>query len=412
MHNIHINLISEQIIPNLIPTLSDPDCIGVILIFGDDTMDEKANRLEQIYSERGIPILWSCHGNSSHNLPKLKEQAVSLITYLKDNFSDKRWVLNATCGTKPMSLAMTMAFYQHNSHLPENMETALILYTDSQNKSIPLLNDNVDYQLPYRSVLSLEELLAANGFMMMSATDKHNDQIVLDRAELTEFLGHKFSSNCRRMFSALHGMATGAAKDFPINKRQTMSSIPHGAYAEVYLRLNDEGLLIWNGESNEIEFCSENACRYLAGLWLEELTYLQALKCGFEEVAMSVEGLWGDKYDRENAQIRGDVPKGNNNEFDVLIRHKNQLLTIECKARYWDGKSHDSSESTHQDVMHKLDNLGNKLGGLFARNLLVSAFSISEAMKKRASDNRIKVCDDISVGKIKRQFDFLFKEMD
>jgi|GEM_PF-4868206 hypothetical protein len=412
MQTIHINLISDQITPNLIPSFADPNCSGAILVFGDSTLDTKGDRLEEIYQQRGIPVVWRSHGKSSHHLPTLKQQAQDLLNYLTEHHIDKRWVLNATCGTKPMSLAMTLAFYQHNANLPQDGEQALILYTDSQNKAIPILNENIDFQLPYKSVLTLEELLAANGFWVTDSTDQENDSIVHDRAELTLFLGQQFAGPCQNMLGSLQAMASTAAKDFPTNQQQQMRQIPRGPFVQVYTKLAQAGLINWQEESKQIQFCSEDACRYLAGLWLEELTYLQALQCGFEQVAMSVEGVWGTKMDQHRALMQGRSDKGKNNEFDLLIRHKNQLLIIECKARFWGADVKQQGVSNDQDTLHKLDTLGNKLGGLYARNLLISAYEVNTSMVNRAKVNRIQVCDRVNANKIKQCLYELKQAMD
>ncbi|MBB1420781.1 DUF1887 family protein [Pseudoalteromonas sp. SG43-7] len=412
MKTLHINLVSEQIIPNLIPTFSDSNCSGVVLVFGDDKLKEKGETLKEIYAERHIPVLESITGTSSHNLYQLNKQAAKLLDYLKANHADKRWVLNVTCGTKPMALAMTLAFYQHNEHHAKGENSALIIYTDTQNKTISVLNENVGSQLPYQSVLTLEELLAANGFTVTASTGSENDNDLQQRADLTTYLGQQFSGPCKGMLSSLQYLASEAAKHFPESSKQEMPSAPHGAYAEVYLKLTNAKLIDWRSGSKEITFCSFDACRYLAGLWLEELTYLQALACDFEEVAMNVEGVWAAKAEQKFATDYDSPLKGKNNEFDVLVRHKNQLLTIECKAQNWGANKQEKDVSTNQDTMHKLDNLGSKLGGLYARNLLISATELTDAMHARAKTNHIKVCQTSNLFKIKAALQDFHNEMD
>jgi len=344
-------------------------------------------------------------------LSGIKRQAKELIDFLKNNHSDKRWVLNATCGTKPMALTFTSAFNEYNATLSNINDSAFIIYTDSQNKEIPLLNDGIEFSLPYKSELTIDEILAANGFMIMSAVTKNNDDDIIKRKDLTEYLSNKLLQDCIGMLGTLQAMATEASKDFPNNKVQSMRKEPISTYAQVYNKLNENGLISWDSDTKTIIFNSEDACRYLAGRWLEEMTYLTALKCGFEEVAMSVEGVWGDKYDLADAQKDNRSLKGKNNEFDILIRTNNQLLTIECKARNWSANSQGVNESTQQDVMHKLDNLGRKLGGLFGLNVLVSVYSLTPAMIERAKSNRINVLDNINLDKMRQYLKDLNRKM-
>lgn len=397
MQTLHLNLVSEQLLPNMIPTFADPNCVGVIIIRGDDALQQQAQRLAAMYKVREIPVLAHIQGQSSFLLSALKQQAQEVLQLLQREHADKSWVLNVTCGTKPMALAFTSAFNlynaQHSQHRP-----ALIIYTDSQNKQIAVLNDNIECMLPYQSVMRLEELLEAHGFMLVSAIQSDNDAEVLARAELTHYLGGQFATRCQNMLAGLQYLATQAAQNFPDSASQTMPCIPYGPYAELYQTLECAGLVQWKHDSQDITFTSEEACRYLAGRWLEELTYLEAQKCGFEEVAMSVEGVWGDDETRQRALRSSAWQRGKNNEFDVLIRHNNQLLTIECKAKNWHASEHieQHETSSHQDVMHKLDNLGRKLGGLYGRNLLISARELTPAMHERAKQNRIGVCKNAS----------------
>lgn len=389
MQTIHINLVSDQLLPNLIPTFADEQCCGVVLVLGDETQQERAKMLSQLYMGRGLPIVWRSEGSSSHRLLQLQKQANSLIEWLDSHHADKKWMLNATCGTKPMALAFANAFNRFNTTRPEtakdSIPRALILYTDSQNKEFPLLNEGVDYALPWRSVMSLDEMLAANGFEMTSCIDATNDHAIQARAELTRYLGKQFQGACQKMLGGLQGMAVAASQDFPSHQHQTMPSVPYGPYAELYQHLVEAKLLAWDGQSAQIQFLTEEACRYLAGCWLEELAYLTALPFNFEQVAMGVEGRW-----------RGETPEpghkpGKNNEFDLLICHNNQLLTVECKAKQW--SSPQKGESTNQDVVLKLESLSRKLGGIYGERLLISARPLPEEMKRRAQDNRIRLCE-------------------
>ncbi len=387
MKTIHINLVSEQLIPNLIPTLGDQDCIGVVLVLGDSKFADKADRLENLYLRNNIPVLWRSQGMSSTRLSKLQEQANALIDHLATNHSNCHWVLNATCGTKPMALAFANAFNQ------QDKQQALVIYTDTEHKEIPLLNPGVEFTLPFKSVLSLDDYLLANGFEYEQAFNRDNDQEIHQRATLTRYLTKQLADKCHKMMSPLQVMATNASIDFPLSQMQTMPSVPHGDYAKLYQRLSDEGLLSWDGQSMQITFQSEDTCRYLAGRWLEEFTYLTALDCGAQEVAMNVTGRWlqdSRHFDSDNIT----------NEFDVLVLHNNQLLTIECKASNW--LKQEEYGSKNQDIIHKLDTLSKNLGGLFGSPMLVTAQQLSDAARSRITHNRFLCCEQATEKKLQQ----------
>lgn len=242
-------------------------------------------------------------------------------------------------------------------------------------------------------MLSLDQLLEANGFMMTDAIDASNDDAVVAREALSRFLAKHYSKEKNpQMLGQLHFHAAAAAKDYPNTATQILSHAPFNTWAKLYQRLADEGLIKWSEGEQEITFTSYEACRYLAGMWLEELTYLLAKGAGFEEVMMNVEGVWGDRHDRANFLTENTASKGKNNEFDVLVRHNNQLLTIECKAVNWQSKFANS-----QDVTQKLDNLSRKLGGVYGQSLLVSVYACPDAMRNRANDVNIALCEPVTI---------------
>lgn len=382
MKTIHINLVSDQLIPNLIPTLSDASCIGVILVLGDNSREQEADRLTQIYQRHGMKILWQSKGESSTSFDTLYLQAEQLLNELEQRHADCQWILNATCGTKPMSLAFTNVFNQNKQ--------SLVIYTDTQNREIPVIKQGVNFSLPFRSVLQLDDYLLANHFELESLIDSTNDDDIQQRADLTCYVARQFQTECRGMLGGMLAMAVSAVKDFPINQWQLMNSVPVGAFAVLYHRLHDEKLIEWEEGSKEICFLTEDAARYLGGGWLEEFTYLIASKCGAEYVAMNIFGHWLKGR-------HGHHEKEASNEFDVLILHNNQLLTIECKAGQW----HEKNKS--QEIINKLDLLSHKLGGLFGQNLLVTAQHLSDAANSRAKQNHIHCCENVTSNSLKHE---------
>jgi len=389
VQTLHINLVSEQLLPNLIPAFADPLCCGVVLVQGDDTQQAQAERLTVLYQGRGLPVLWQSQGSSSHRLVPLQGQANQLIDRLRREHADKRWMLNATCGTKPMALAFANAFNRYNLDHPQTalagIPQALIFYTDTQNKEMPLLNEGVDYAMPWQSAMRLDEMLAANGFFISHAIDRENDAAVQERAELTAYLGKQFQGACRYFLGSLQYAANMAASAHGGALLGEFKEKPKADDASLCQCLMEHGLIDWDGDSRQVHFASREAARYLAGGWLEELTYLSALACGFEQVAMSVEGTWQGPAVQQLKEL------GMNNEFDVLICHNNQLLTIECKAKHWGNKVR--GESTNQDVVLKLESLGRKLGGLFGVRLLISARPLPDEMRHRLKSNELAYCD-------------------
>ncbi|HHQ4593929.1 TPA: Card1-like endonuclease domain-containing protein [Aeromonas veronii] len=405
MQTLHINLVSDQLLPNLIPAFADKSCSGIVLVLGDSTLRHKADTLTQLYQGRGLPIVNISEGSSSHRPVLLQQQARELIDWLATHHGDKRWMLNATCGTKPMALVFANAFNRFNKDHPttENngIPQALICYTDSQNHELPLLNDGVDFAMQWQSVMTLDEMLAANGFEHGKCINKDNDQAVLARADLTRHLGRQFQRDCSHFLGALQYAAHYAEKT---DLCAELKDKPNHDAQKLCQALQEKGLLQWSPEQSRLlQFSNNNSCKYLSGGWLEELTYLNALDCGFDEVAMSVEGEWQSQAFKQNNE------RGKNNEFDVLICHNNQLLTIECKAKSWSNQQ--QGDSTNQDVVLKLESLGRKLGGLFSERLLISARPLPDEMVQRAKDNHIALCDRADGRTIRAELQRYFDKM-
>ena len=382
MQRIHVNLVSDQLIPNLIPTLSDRDCIGVVLVMGDNSRLAEAERLASIYQAAGKPVLWYSKGQSSTKFPHLLDQANTLLERLQQEHPEKQWILNATCGTKPMSLAFANVF--------NNAQNSLVIYTDTQNREIPVIKPGVNVSLPFRSVLDLEQYLLANHFELESAITPANDEEIQQRRELTFHLASQLTGKCQYMLGELLWLANAATQEFPRTQHQKMNTIPKKAHADLYQRLNDAGLVSWAAQSREITFTSEAAARYLGGCWLEEFTYLVALDCNVEYVAMNVQGHWL----REIPFAMDTVE----NEFDVLLVHNNQLLTIECKSGQFI-----KEKTKDQEIINKLDLLSQKLGGLFGKKLLVCAQQLTEPGRARAKQNRIACCESATQKSLARE---------
>ena len=100
---------------------------------------------------------------------------------------------------------------------------------------------------------------------------------------------------------------------------------------------------------------------------------------------MSVEGEW----------LKASSTKEGNsfNEIDLILVHNNHILIIEVKSA-------DLAKSkSGQDVVHKLDALHSKLGGLHAQGRLISLRTLDESTQDRL--RTIKSLNHISGEKIR-----------
>ncbi|MFN2335250.1 MAG: Card1-like endonuclease domain-containing protein, partial [Wenzhouxiangellaceae bacterium] len=84
--------------------------------------------------------------------------------------------------------------------------------------------------------------------------------------------------------------------------------------------MQSAGLLDFDGD-RELILRSADACRYIAGGWMEEYAWLTAAELGAEHVHAGLELTW-------NAGS-GTSPR---NELDLFVLHHNRALTVECKT--------------------------------------------------------------------------------
>ena len=131
-------------------------------------------------------------------------------------------------------------------------------------------------------------------------------------------------------------------------------------------RLVGAGLLDFDSK-RELVFKSVEACRYIAGGWLEEYAWLTAAELGAEHVHAGLELTW-------NAG-KGPSPR---NELDLFIVHRNRALTVECKTANM-GEGDETAK-----ILYKLDSIADRLSALPGNAVLLSAREVPELIIKRA----------------------------
>ncbi|MBF0583240.1 MAG: DUF1887 family protein, partial [Magnetococcales bacterium] len=177
---------------------------------------------------------------------------------------------------------------------------------------------------------------------------------------------------------------------------QTLDYDPGESLSILLARLAEEGMLQWTPQrARDVTFVSSESAAYIGGIWLEEFAYLQIRQAGLENIEVGVTVTWqNSKKDASHV----------NNEFDLLVTHRNRLLVVECKsgrvsAQKQAGQDHlcptckNPLDQKPQDIVHKIDALGKKVGGLFGSTLLLSAQKLDDRAKERAKRAKITVLD-------------------
>jgi hypothetical protein len=364
---IYINLISKQLIPNVIPTLSNKENIKKIyLVLAGSTYEDKAKLLEKYYKNKGLQDIEIFHCLDPNDYYSVRSKAKGLFKYIKTSHPDDSIVLNATGGTKPMSLAFTQEF-------DKLREKSMAIYMDTDNKKITILSDLDGLpNLPYKSVLDIEDYLRLNGFAADSWVDNFSKDHapILSRFNLSQTLINA-ANRPDQPISALNKICQKT--NFNQNGKKFLPEVeigfkPSAKLVQVLLMAAEHGMIKWQDQT--VFFDSEDAASYLGGGWFEELIYLAAHEVGIEHIALSLEG---HQINNRNASEEDNVK----NELDVVLVNNNQMMIIEAKTVNW------KSPGSGQNVTLKLDSLTADLGGPFAKGLLASALEFKDSTRDR-----------------------------
>ncbi len=366
---IQINLMSEQLLPNVIPTLSQgvDNIEKIYLVLAGNLFKSHALLLKSFYEKKGIKEVSIFHCADANDYYALRAKADELYKNIKVFYPDAYIALNATGGTKPMSIAFTQVF----DRLSEN---SMALYTDTANKKVIILNDADNIKdLPYLSVLSIDEYFSLYNFTVDSsiAHHDHTDNDIIDNGSLSKsclslVLRNKGIVGKLNSIAQTTNFGSGRVDRF-VSKVTLHSKIPK-PLSSFFKLAEIAGLLTLSLDC--IEFRDADVARYLGGGWIEELIYLAAIEAGITEVALNVEG---------------HQPQQAKNELDVVLLNNNQMLLIEAKTLNW---SAPQNKGKGQDTVLKLESLTKNFGGLYAKGMIVTLYPLTSAMQDRLADMR------------------------
>ena len=384
MSAIHVCLLSDQLLPNLIPILMERP--RRVYLVATDEMKARGRdaRMQRLLRRENIEVRVRPRAPST-GIDAVRGAAHKLAQELKNAEADKTIVLNATGGTKLLSMGFVEVFRDQLEGYPLR-----IIYTDTEHRSIETLVPRERPATPMESVLDVPSYLAAQGMVLEPAVsdDDRWRSGVETRRDVSEYL----ASNCEALGpflgalnKAVHGDGRSPGALLPNGAgltgraQQFGRSRPQGLWREALTRIADAGLLWWDGD-RELRFDSVESARYLGGHWLEEFAWLAARSTGLQDIRGSAIGRW-------ESQSGAAAPT---NEFDLLAVHDNRLLLLECKTGRLD--------AGEQAVAARLESLGRNAGGLFGSSLLVSARELPETMKGRCRSLGIRFLEQGAIG--------------
>lgn len=361
--DVHVCLVSEQLLPNLLPVLDNSLRPQIVALLVTPKMMATAERLELLLRETGVSVLKI--PLRAYRIADIREAVLETIA----QFPVNKPALNVTGGTKVMALGAYGVF--RDLDLP-------VFYVDSENHLV--LSLSPEYQtIQLADVLKIATCLKSYGYHIVS-TEKAELQpenrllyqaLIDDMTRWEKTLGH------------LNYFAGRAEKNlWTIVDHQHWESQQFCDLTELF---KQAGHL--DCADSRLIFKSEESRRLVQGGWLEQHVY------------SLLEDLRRSKKVRDVATgIVVENRRGTKNEIDVACTHANKLHLVECKTAKLrgDGKKGD-------DVVYKLDNLRDLMGGTYGQALLVSYHQLREEDVKRCQDNDVGVVCGRQLQQLKRK---------
>jgi hypothetical protein len=268
---------------------------------------------------------------------------------------------------------MTLAFFDAFRAAADR-----IVYTDTEHGSLETLRIGAQEaeRVPLASVLDVPTYLAAQGFVYEAArSDAPEWQRVAEgRGELTRALAGR-AQDLGALLRELNHLAREALDEHGeelLAPTQALRRPPPFPWSALLRQASALGVIAWDG-GRELSFRDADAARFLGGAWLEEFAWLAASELGPDDACCGVTGRW------EGADLA-------RNELDLVLVHANRLLLVECKTLRLG-----VNEARDQEILYKLDSLGEDVRSLFGQTVLLSARPLTRPVLERAAHQRIAV---------------------
>ena len=357
----HLMLVSDQPTPNLTPAIDQTIKPERIILLVSPNMSQRAEWLAEIYRPRGIRVeQWPI--DNAWDISHIQEQVMALLEKEDHLCQQKALALNATGGTKPMSIAAYDAFrawelpiyYVH----PEQDE---LIWLHPEGQPPHALEDRV----------RIKDFLLAHG-AQIQATGHH--QVPPTYRELAQRLITDIDYFADAL-GVLNWYANTAEKDL----RSGMLDSRHNNF-NAFQDLLDimEAINVLRQQNNQLLFANEDARFFANGGWLEQYVFatLNSLKKELPAIQDTAQGI---------EVIRGEGQS--RNELDIAFLANNRFHLIECKAKRFDR----GQASSGSEALYKLDSLADTIGGLKAKAMLISYKPLPKHDAQRARDLRIEV---------------------
>lgn len=367
MSTIHVCIISDQPIPNLLPLLLEKPAQAIFLVSPEKAVH--AARLSKLMSPRGVSV-------TIKEIPAFDFAAIASVCEgieKEAQVANADLVLNVTGGTKVAALAAFQIFFFSNRR---------IIYLDTFNRNLLQLAPEAIATEITENLIKTKDYLAAYGMNILSSGVSGNTQRKPALQKMVEIL-IKDSALLSRLNSAIDRYGKN-----PAHINLALNEL--GGGAEILAAALTATGAAEQTNSNNLHISTSENIFFCHGGWLEEYVYwtIKDLNRKYLDVALNVKVAWD-----------GKGKQATHNEFDVLFTHDNRLHLISCKTSNPDLETATGDKAT--ETLNELDTLAERAGGLFGRAMLVSSRKLREVDRERAKKMKIELVDGLNVLRLK-----------
>jgi len=354
----HLCLVSDQPTPNITPVLDASFKPQKVILLTSPEKQAQAERLKQVMQPAGVRVsCWQI--DDAMDVEHIRSRVLELLEKHEDGIA-----LNATGGTKPMSIAAYEVF--RGLDLP-------IFYVHPEKDRVVWMHPSGREAFDIEDRIRLPQFLQAHG---VRSESMNRTAMPGHLRELTRVLIRDIGRFTRAL-GTLNYLAFQASSSL-------RAALPDDKRAWKTLRdLLDlfAAASLLDVIGGDVRFRDEEARFFVNGGWLEHhvLSVVQKIRGGDSHIHDLAQGL---------EVVRGDV----RNELDVVFLCDNSLYLIECKTKQF--------RQGGSDVVYKLDALTDAMGGLRASSLLVSFQTLGKADGNRARQAGIHVCEGRNIQRL------------
>ncbi len=373
--NTHICLVSEQLLPNVLPAVLEE--VEHIILLSSPEMEEHYQLLKRFFSERGVKT-------TKYSINAFDFESV-LITCNKllEQFPDDKLTLNVTGGTKVAALAAWQQCWFSSRSIR-------IIYIDTASNRLLELGDQPTSKPLRDNILSVKEHLRCCGKVLIPDTGTPPSE-EFSRRQITIQLCNEFINNLK-VLSTLNSIVADYSEQLRKKTAPAYCVVSPQELGKSGERICDLLLKVGvatQGLDGTVNLNTKEDRFYAGGGWLEEYVYgcIENEKIPGIDLRMNVEIQWQGESKQSVKKQGGGGKQSTKNELDIVFSWNNRLHVISCKTSNPAGKHTQKGKAP----LYELDSLAEKMGGRYVRSMLVSAHPFREAPLERAKNLGITV---------------------